>query len=58
MKLNDGHLGVMQDDLFRAEYEARINDLKFEFVKYQCEASLLLLERYQRRLGQRGAFEH
>lgn len=52
MKLNDGHLGVMQDDLFRAEYEARINDLKFESVKYQREASLLLLERYQRGVAQ------
>ncbi|QGH60095.1 TcdA/TcdB catalytic glycosyltransferase domain-containing protein [Serratia proteamaculans] len=48
MRLHDGHLGILHDDLFRAEYEARINDLKFEFVKYQREASLLLLERYQR----------
>lgn len=52
MKLNDGHLGVMQDDLFRAEYEARIGDLKFEFVKYQRETSLVLLERYQRGVAQ------
>ncbi len=48
MKLNDGHLGVMQDDLFRAEYEARIGDLKFEFVKYQRQTSPARLESYRR----------
>ncbi|MGQ8773166.1 glycosyltransferase [Serratia sp. NA_112.1] len=52
MKLNDGHLGVMQDDLFRAEYEARISDLKFEFVKYQRQTSPARLESYQRGVAQ------
>ncbi len=52
MKLNDGHFGVLQDDLFRAEYEARINDLKFEFVKYQRQSSPARLESYQRGVAQ------
>ncbi len=52
MALNHGHFGALQDDLFRAEYEARINDLKFEFVKYQRQASPARLESYQRGVTQ------
>ena len=48
MKLNNGHFGALRDDLFRAEYEARVHDLKFEFVKYQRQTSPALLESYQR----------
>lgn len=52
MKLNNGHFGALRDDLFRAEYEARIHDLKFEFVKYQRQTSPALLESYQRGVTQ------
>ncbi|WP_346827357.1 TcdA/TcdB catalytic glycosyltransferase domain-containing protein [Serratia inhibens] len=47
MKLNDEPLGLMQRDLFRADYEAWINNLKLAFVKYQRRPSPALLGQYQ-----------
>lgn len=52
MSRHNGQVEGLQDDLFRAEYEARINDLKFEFVKYQRQVSSQGLERYQRGVTQ------
>lgn len=52
MALNNGHFGALQDDLFRAEYEARLSDLKFEFVKCQRQATPAAKARYQRGVNQ------
>ncbi|MNH02719.1 TcdA/TcdB catalytic glycosyltransferase domain protein [compost metagenome] len=52
MKLDDERLGLMQRDLFRADYEAWINNLKLAFVKYQRQLSPALLGQYQRGVSQ------
>jgi GNAT superfamily N-acetyltransferase len=52
MELNKGHLGILQDDLFQAEYEARLSELKFEFVKYQRQSTPEIKARYQRGVAQ------
>ncbi|MBL3521107.1 glycosyltransferase [Serratia plymuthica] len=52
MKLDDEHLGLMQHELFRADYEAWINNLKLAFVKSQRQRSPALLEQYRRGVSQ------